>query len=376
MAIYKVLVSGKALEGYDLNQVITDVSEKFGIDLEDVRGLFDGKTKVIKEDISESEAKELARKLKSVGAQVAVREKKAAKPAVSLELVDDDAKGLDAKTQELDSASMKCPKCGVVQNHADCCESCGIYIEKYLELQTAREEQAEGSEERSRYRGKGQEHSSKGNGIPFLAIGAGIAGAVLWAIIAYSAGYEFGLLAWVIGGAVGVAYTITSPAGGNTAGVLAALITALAIVGGKYTSIQMFISDGISLGSEIREEIVLELQDEELMQSYVADNIAEEYELRGQLVDWPDWSGPDIAYEEEDYPEAIWREASARWNSMSSSEQDDFRDEIIREMEVGFEQFGGEIALYSLRDSFGWLDLLFFFFGMATAYRVAEKGKE
>lgn len=76
---------------------------------------------------------------------------------------------------------------------------------------------------------------------------AGIAGAALWAFVAYKLGLEIGWIAWIIGALVGFAVSMAGGQGGN-AGLVAAAIAVLAICGGKIATVEMTISRGIEKG--------------------------------------------------------------------------------------------------------------------------------
>jgi hypothetical protein len=69
----------------------------------------------------------------------------------------------------------------------------------------------------------------------FAGIIAGIAGALVWAIVAYFTGFEIGWLAWGVGALVGAAVAWGSE-GTQTTGVVAVIITVIAIIAGKPVS--------------------------------------------------------------------------------------------------------------------------------------------
>ena len=83
---------------------------------------------------------------------------------------------------------------------------------------------------------------------PLAITGAAVAaflGALLWAAIAYYANYEIGIVAWGIGGAVGIGAVMLGGEG-VPMGLICAALTLLSIFTGKMMAVQYQIDDLLS----------------------------------------------------------------------------------------------------------------------------------
>ncbi len=209
------------------------------------------------------------------------------------------------------------------------------------------------------------------------AVVGGMIGAAIWGAIVYFTGYEIGWIAWGIGGLVGVGAQMGVRTGGGvpnaTLPFMAAGVALLAVLAGKYSAVEIGIRQfeaGVAGNSA---EVMFNLSDdEEELISYVADGIVVEYEGAGRSVLWPLGVDPDEAYEEADYPNEIWSEATQRWQAMSASERQTFADDINQETR----DMVGEIASYMRSEgfiaTFGLFDLLWFGLAMVTAWKIAN----
>jgi tellurite resistance protein len=196
---------------------------------------------------------------------------------------------------------------------------------------------------------------------------AGAVGAGAWALIGYSVGYEVGYLAWGIGGLVGFAVAWgnagvkTSP---MAAGLLAVGISVLSIVGGKYLTVVVTLSDPTEVVQEL-------MENDEYVMSYAADVVVEELENSGQAVQWPLGVDPDFADSSEDYPPAIWAEAEVRWNELSEEERSEFRNLLAEDLTVWVSSNNQATQEEVFLETFGPLDILFFGLAIVTAFGAA-----
>ena len=186
-------------------------------------------------------------------------------------------------------------------------------------------------------------------------------------------GYEVGWIAWGIGGLVGAAVRLASkpdvdpmtgkrlPENQAIPGVLGAVIAIVAVVAGKYAVIHVTLPE--AMNEELSDEILI---------SYLADDIMYELAEAGEPVDWPEGVDPDYAYQESDYPTEVWQEADEQWNRMSQSERQSMRDLIL----ASYEENMSEIGTEALLSNFGLFDLLWFALAGWTAFRIGSSGAE
>ena len=386
MAGYEVLLSGKPLEGFERDQVFSELKRLFKLSTEKTQVLLGGKPRVVKKNLTKDAAVKLRDDLNRIGAQAAMREMKASTDTShqprgpktaggmsGLSLVDDRPKPDAVEAQPATPATFSCPKCGVEQARADTCSSCGVIIEKYLAIK----ERRANPDQRSVKPGVGRvaDVPEVRFALPWYGAAAGLAGAALWTLIAYSFGLEIGFLAWAIGGAVGFGAVINNPYGGTAVGVTAAVIASLAILGGKFATMQLYLEDELGADSGWQELMVAGLEDEQTVISYLAYEVAEEYESQGRELQWPEWSEQGGGYEEADFPEGIWQEAADRWEAMVPIERSEYRDSLANKFAQLLDESGTEIAAQGVFDTFGIIDLVFFFLGMGTAFQIASRGR-
>ena len=202
----------------------------------------------------------------------------------------------------------------------------------------------------------------------------GVVGASIWAGISYGTGYEIGWIAWGIGGLVGFGFAVgTRGSGGVHAGIGAVAVTVLSLLGGKYAAVELAIRDELGSKSEFIESAVADLANDELMVSYLADDIIQLRVSRGEPVDWPPGVDPAEADEETEYPPEIWAEAQPKWDRMSGQERQASRDEVAERIRFNVGTYFDEVSKYGFTSSFGMMDLLFFGLAIVTAYQIAGR---
>jgi len=116
----------------------------------------------------------------------------------------------------------------------------------------------------------------------------------------------------------------------------------------------------------------------EIWITYVADEIIDERETKGEAIDYPPGFSPGVGTTESDYPPDVWSEAESRWNEMSESDKENLKnnsgfDDLLSEM-------GGSSGKFSLfLTTFVMIDLLFIGLAVVASYKTAsrkEKDKE
>ena len=201
---------------------------------------------------------------------------------------------------------------------------------------------------------------------------AGSIGALVWAAIAYFTGYEVGWVAWGVGGLVGFGVVLGNSGNrSRAAGIIAVVITVMALMAAKYTTVQLVLSDG----SEITEVLVSGLQDDELVVSYIADDVVVEFMSDDIPVHWPVGVDPSQATTQVEYPADVWTIAQSRWDGMVLTEREEYRSSleemVTANLALALDELRGELAQVGFIGSFGFLDIIFFGLAIATAYKVA-----
>jgi hypothetical protein len=201
---------------------------------------------------------------------------------------------------------------------------------------------------------------------------AGTVGALIWAGIAYFTGYELGWIAWVVGGLVGFGVLVGSAGErSNAAGVVAVVVAVMALLGAKYMTVQMLLGND----AEITDAFVSGLQEDELVISYIADDVAAQFADQGRPVNWPAGVDPSQATTRVEYPPDVWSVAQGRWDDMSLTEREQFRADLTEMVSANvteaMEAIRGELTQVGFMGSFGALDLIFFGLAVVTAYKVA-----
>ncbi len=190
-----------------------------------------------------------------------------------------------------------------------------------------------------------------------IGVGAavGALGAAIWAILIATAGFEFGVLAWIIGICVGGAMRAAAGDQRNAVtGAVAVAIALASVLGGKLFAANHFANP------------VIELTTEEVV-SFIADDVAIEFDQDGKEVRWPRGVNPNEAFIESDYPADVWSEAMIRWDALSAQEQAAYHDECEKYLES---EYAGSVMAY-FKASFGFLDIVFLGLAAASALKLA-----
>lgn len=208
------------------------------------------------------------------------------------------------------------------------------------------------------------------------AIIGGVIGAAVWAGIAYGTGYEIGWIAIGVGFVVGFgAVTGAKNEGSAALGCIAVVVSVISILGGKYFAIDLTIKSEIGDESQYIEESIQDLQDDEFVISYIADDVVQEYFDAGTVVAWPPDVDPEMASEEVDYPVDVWEEALSRWNDLSVDEQETYRTELEDYVRLSIGQMIEGAAKEGFIQSFSPIDALFFLLAIVTAFKLGMGGE-
>ncbi|HHJ16924.1 MAG TPA: hypothetical protein ENJ80_09525 [Gammaproteobacteria bacterium] len=328
---------------------------------------------MIKKKIDRKIADAYKKKLESIGLVITLKEHAAPAPAgeeLALVPTDDEIRTEstpEAPTSALKSNNITCPKCGQEQPPGrEQCEGCGVYLQKVLNRatdtgSTVQEQPADVTGEPA----FSKEESLTGKS---LAAGAAAAlvGALVWNFIANAFGYELGLVAWAVGGAVGFAVAATGSRGQN-AGIACAALALVAIFGGKYmiySGLEDEIADAIasSMG-EIRS-----IYDREMTAADAYANVRDDNALRQFMVDH-EYSGSYNAGDVTEEEIADFRENSAPRLDDFVYRKPSFDDWYHNTFEVDL----GNISTTDIvMAALGPVDILFLFLGVGTAFRLGR----
>ena len=384
---YRVVTTGQILEGFDPDEVRKHLISVLRLEPARAEAFFE-KPRVLKKGITWASADKICSQLATLGVAAKIQNlapsgasqpaepKRALQEEPALELVQDKT---DASPME---GTVECPNCRHVQAKSEQCESCGIWFHKF-EAPAAQTQPdsvpkavpaAAAVQADDRTVVSSSEVASETGSLSPVAIaaavGAALFGAWVWRFVAVTFEYEFGLIAWGIGGAVGFAAAITGSRGMQV-GVLCAVLAFGSIVLGKYWAYSAFVD-------QFQEAIsgVMEIDDE--MQAY----FEEEMEDARLFVSG---SGSDIFVRRFMVDRGYTYTTDPA--SVTKDELADFREYVEPELrKMGqnppdFEEWQAsgvesleELSPWAMmREDFGFLDILFIFLGIGTAFRLGSQ---
>ena len=227
---------------------------------------------------------------------------------------------------------------------------------------------------------------SKQSGFSALAVLAaivvGVAGAFVWKLIAVQFGYEFGFIAWIVGGTIGFAATVFG-ARGRTVGVACAVITVLSIFAGKHMAVSHFYTENYAsaIASDYDQLIIQEMYDESMVDAEAFSSIDKNDEAIKVFM-------ADYGYSEEVSADLIADEELEIFQSEVQPflENSELIVAYYEEIQGHFGEVpAGEPVMAAameeqskfsaVMEGLGFLDLLFIVLGFSTAYRVASEGQ-
>ena len=383
---YRVVTTGQIVEGFDPDDVRKHLVSVLRLEPAQAERFFES-PRILKKGASWAAAEKLCSQLAKLGVATAIQNsapsvasqsaepERALHEEPALELVQDEADESPAQD------TLECPNCQHVQAKSEQCESCGIWFHKFepsavptqpesapKAVPAAAMQQADDSTVVS-----SEVASEEGALSPAAIAAAAVAallGALVWKFVAVAFGYEFGLIAWGIGGAVGFA-AASAGSRGVQAGVVCAVLAFGAIVVGKYWAYSAFVD-------EFQEAIsgVMELDEE------MHDYFEEELEDARLFVKG---SGSDIFIRRFMVERGYTYESDPA--SISDAELAEFREYVepdlraMAENPPDFEQWQtgrveslDELSPWAMmREDFGFLDILFAFLGIGTAFRLGSQ---
>lgn len=382
---YRVVTTGQILEGFDPDDVRKHLISVLRLEPAQAERFFE-KPRVLKKDVTWASADKICSQLATLGVSAKIQNpapsvasqpaepKRALQEGPALELVQDEA---DASPMQ---GTVECPNCQHVQAKSKQCASCGIWFHKFESsaVQTQPDSApkaipAAAVQADDRTVVSSDVASETGALSPAAiaaAVVAALVGAGVWRFVAVTFEYEFGLIAWAIGGAVGFA-AASAGSRGMQAGVVCAVLAFGSIGLGKYWAYSAFVD-------QFQEAISGAMEYDEEMHAYF------EEEMEDARL-FASGSGSDIFIRrfmvERGYTYAT---DPAR---VSKAELADFRENVEPELRAmaqnppDFEEWQAssvesleELSPWAMmRENFGILDILFVFLGVGTAFRLASR---
>jgi len=382
---YRVVTTGQILAGFDPDDVRKHLVKFLRLEPAQAERFFE-KPRVLKKGVTWAGADKICSQLAKLGVSAEIQSPApsvASQPAEpnlalqeepALELIQDEA-GASPK-----QGTLECPNCQRVQAKSEQCESCGIWFHKFEStavltqpdsapkaIPTAAMQSDDSAVVSSDV---GSETGALSPAAIAAAVAAALFGAWVWRFVAVTFEYEFALIAWAIGGAVGFA-AASAGSRGMQAGVVCAVLAFGSIVLGKYWAYSGFVDEfqeAISGAMEYDEEMYYyfeeEMEDARLLVSGSGSDIF----IRRYMVDRGYTYATDPA-------------------RVSKDELADFREYIEPELRdiaqnpPDFEEWQAssvesldELSPWAMmREDFGFLDILFAFLGIGTAFRLASQ---
>ncbi len=398
---FNIVSTGVMVEGFEAAVVTENLKQKLRLPPAHAQAFFE-KPRILKKGMMKADAEKFSEKLASLGVETTLEkvEPKLNKPAVGLTLepLDDEEAPPAAPADSAEPASpvetgadalMRCPRCDHEQTVSEQCENCGVWFHKLNPAQDSSDSEADevdGASTAGPVAGAAaglaanaavdvdedlvEEEDNLNAKAIAAAAGAAVVGALVWKIIAVSFGYEVGLVAWAIGGAVGfVAASMGSR--GMQAGIVCGVLAFGAIALGKYWAAQAVID-------EVQQGISEVLGDDTDVGDWYQEFVEDAQVLRG--VSDSDASirqyMVDRGYTEAVNADAVTSEELSEFREVFEPDLRNFDPEQSDSeawKEIAFGELSDLSAMDVMLDGLGALDILFLLLGVGTAFRLGSR---
>ncbi|MEM6810347.1 MAG: hypothetical protein AAF574_14005 [Pseudomonadota bacterium] len=404
-ATFNVVTTGKLEPGFELADVQQKLIAAMKLKPEQAAKFFE-RPRVVKKAQTEANAGKICAQLARMGVSAEVQDTAPAMapppPPDKLVFEDSVPPSAEPELAIVDDApraassgdDFACPKCGHVQVKNEQCESCGVWFHK-LEPQADTPAPAVGRADspaalsaaapagaigskggaaapvESQLREAPPDDSALSPAAIGAAFAAALVGAWVWKFVAVTFQFEFGLIAWGIGGAVGAAAAGLGSKG-MKAGVVCAVLALGAIALGKYWSYSAAISElqGHMLTAMAEEADSMRGMYEEEMEDgriLISGSGSDDFTRRFMI---------DRYYTGAERPDDISDAELARFRA---AEEPRLRQ--IAEIDASFEEWQQAMAgslndipiLQLMREDLGAFDFIFAFLGIGTAFRLGSK---
>lgn len=351
------------------------------------------KKKLIRKGLTQEQAELYQIKLKKIGLptliEPAITNAPAANESINTEVTPPASDGfsllpVDSESEQgIPSTSgtkvkkgFACPKCEFEQNKAAECVKCGVIFDKLKESsRSIRGEDTTSSQTNKDNADKRRSGNVESEGNVVVGLGAAaIVACILafvWKLIAIHTGYELGVVAWAVGGAIGFV-AVMFGARGEVPAVACALLAAFAIIGGKYMIEQYYMEQVDSMfNGELREEIHAGFQEYQDEISAYQQVQHDDYSVKRFMSDYG-YTNSDSVTEISDEELNEFREDMA----IAVADMDgmpDFEETMSQLQEVVSEEFASEASFTSVMQNFGIVGIVFLLLGVGTAYRMVRE---
>ena len=380
---YSVVMNGEIITGYEPKSVTDAFARLFKITPEKADTIV-GSKRVLKKDVELKIAETYKQKLRSIGLEIdlvknepvvtqpnKIIETKPKPQGLALEPIQEESQKKDEPPRPNISNAMICPKCSLEQPKSEQCTGCGVFVHKVQNKVTEDTNSTFTPPKQEQVEQKGTYPDSNFSSLKMFIIPVVVAifGALLWKFIAVSFEREFSMVAWFIGGAVGLSAAMVG-AKGQVSAVMCGALVLLAIIAGKTMALASFqtdLLDALAESSQIEGVDLHEPYDEQLNDARQFSNtVASEDSLREFMVTYK--------YSESYDKEFVTDEEIANFNQYEKPmlEQmaynppnfEEWKDKSLTSRIENISAF--DLVIQSL----GLIDLLFIFFGVGTAFKL------
>lgn len=199
---------------------------------------------------------------------------------------------------------------------------------------------------------------------------AGVLGAVLWGGIAYETHIHLRIMALGVGVLTGFGVALGSGNRTSTAtGLLAAAIAIAAVCGGKYAEVTFITNEFTNTVLKVAKV------DNATAMGMMAQDVVAEWNQAGKAMVWPDGMDPESAKEadrEEEFPKAVWAEATRRWNDATPDWKQQYKSSHEAALHQEFRNAMGEVTNEGFTHSFGFRDVFYLIFAVIGAYGIGS----
>lgn len=391
-AHFSVYSTGEAEDGHETATVQQEFAKLFGISDEKAERYFSNK-KLIRKGLTQKQATDYQVNLKKIGMATVIESAivkapasndasvsaAAAAPATAgLSLLPEDhtESTSSSSTSSNHQKTITCPSCKVDQDKSPQCTACGIFFNKVsgsadATTRNAKRSAKEVSEAKSAK--SAEHHAGDDANFIFPVLVASVVALILafvWKLITIQTGYEFGIVAWAIGGIIGFVAARTGGRG-EVAAVACAVLAVCAILGGKYMIEDYYLTQAESLFSgEVYDEVESEYSQ---MQTDIENYQAieqDDYTVKRFMSD-EGYTNADSVTEISDEELEEFRVAMTFNIEMLEVMPD--LEAALGEMQEAHElEMGSESTFSYMMSNIGILGIIFILLGMSTAYKLVR----